>query len=114
MDYVRFFSELPRDDAAVRTPRSTFRHWIATELFRRLRTRRAAVSEYTGTVTKPQLIDGVAGENPKTEDWAPAPARFLPPLERPVPGLRDALHVCQIFSGLGGGNIGDEFIARGF
>ncbi len=36
-----------------------------------------------------------------------------------MPGLPfarngDALQVCQIFSGLGGGNLGEEFIARGF
>ena len=33
------------------------------------------------------------------------PTRFLPPLE-------PAVQVCHIFSGLGGGNIGEEFMAR--
>jgi polysaccharide pyruvyl transferase WcaK-like protein len=46
------------------------------------------------------------------------PARFLPPLappfNLPVRARPGALPVCHIFSGLGGGNLGEEFIARAF
>ena len=40
------------------------------------------------------------------------PARFLPPLEPAAALPADALEICHIFSGLGGGNLGEEFMAR--